>query len=243
VSVPHPTAAPEAPHTKVLAGPVQLRDTPAVRLERERRQVVDVCRRMRADGLVVGTSGNVSVRVGDLVVVSPSGLDYDDMTPASVGIHSLDGAPVEASMPPTTEMPMHLAIYERTDAGAVVHTHSTAATVLSTLVDEVPPIHYLIAMFGGAVRVAQYATYGTPELAAAMTEALRDRTACLLGNHGAVTYAPTLKAAYAQAGYLEWICEVHLRATTAGAPRLLSQEEIERVRTRLAEYGAPPKGE
>jgi L-fuculose-phosphate aldolase len=159
------------------------------------------------------------------------------MTPESVGVHRLDGEPVEASLPPTTEMPMHLALYEGTDAGAVVHTHSTAATVLSTLVEEVPPIHYLIAMFGGPVRVARYATYGTPELARAMTEALRDRTACLLGNHGAVTYAPTLKAAYTQAVYLEWICEVHLRATTAGTPRLLPVDEIERVRHRLASYG------
>jgi L-fuculose-phosphate aldolase len=213
-----------------------------VELQEERRQVVRICRRMRADGLVVGTSGNVSVRSGDLVAVSPSGLDYDEMTPDVVGVHRLDGEPVDAPLRPTTELPMHLAVYARTDARAVVHTHSTAATALSTLVDEVPPIHYLIAMFGGPVRVASYATYGTPELAAAMAAALDGRTACLLANHGAITYAATPARAYEQAVYLEWICEVFLRAS-GGAPRLLPPEEIERVRRKLAGYGPRRAGE
>jgi L-fuculose-phosphate aldolase len=206
-------------------------------LEEERSQVVAHCRRMRADGLVVGTSGNISVRSGDLVAVSPSGLDYDEMTPDLVGVHRLDGSAVEAPLPPTTEMPMHLAVYGRTDARAIVHTHSTAATVLSTLLEEVPPIHYLIAMFGGVVRVAPYATYGTPELAAGMVAALEGRTACLLGSHGAVTYGATLAEAYSRAVYLEWICEVYLRASAAGTPRLLPPEEIERVREKLTTYG------
>lgn len=206
----------------------------------ERGQVVGYCRRMRAEGLVVGTSGNVSVRAGDLVAVSPSGLDYDDMTPETVGVHRLDGAPVDAPLAPTTEMPMHLAIYTTTGAGAVVHTHSTAATVLSTLVDEVPPIHYLIAQFGGPVRVAPYATYGTPELAAGVTAALRGRNACLLANHGAIAYGADLAQAYTRAAYLEWICDVHLRASAAGTPALLPPEEIERVRRKLSAYGARP---
>jgi L-fuculose-phosphate aldolase len=161
------------------------------------------------------------------------------MTPEKVGVHRLDetGTPVDAPLRPTTEMPMHLAVYARTDAGAVVHTHSTAATVLSTLVDEIPPIHYLVAMFGGPVRVAEYATYGTPELADSMVAALQDRTACLLGNHGAITYAKTIAEAYSQAVYLEWLCDVYLRASAAGDPRLLGEEEIERVRRKLATYG------
>lgn len=195
---------------------------------------------MRAEGLVVGTSGNISVRGdGDLVAVSPSGLDYDEMTPDLVGVHRLDGSPVDAPLRPTTEMPMHLAVYARTDARAIVHTHSTSATVLSTLMDEVPPIHYLIAMFGGPVRVASYATYGTPELAASMITALEGRTACLLANHGAITYGETLAGAYSQAVYLEWICDVYLRAS-AGTPRLLPPEEIEKVREKLTAYGPAP---
>jgi L-fuculose-phosphate aldolase len=208
-----------------------------VELQEERREVADACRRMLADGLVVGTSGNISVRAGDLVAVSPSGLAYDEMTPETVGVHRLDGSPVDAPLKPTSEMPMHLTVYARTDARAIVHTHSTSATVLSTLVDEVPPIHYMIAMFGGPVRVAPYATYGTEELAAAMISALQDRTACLLGSHGAITYGTTLAAAYSQAVHLEWICEIYLRASAAGAPRLLPPEEIEKVRGKLVSYG------
>jgi L-fuculose-phosphate aldolase len=207
-------------------------------LEEERRQVVEYCRRLRQDGLVVATSGNISVRCGDLVVVSPSGVDYDELTPDLIGVHRLDGAPVEARLAPTTEMPMHLAAYERTGARAVVHTHSTAATVVSTLVDELPPIHYLIARFGGPVRVAPYATYGTGELAAGMVEALDGRTACILGNHGTVAVGDTLAEAYTGAVYLEWLCEVWVRASAVGRPRLLPLAEIERVRHRISTYGA-----
>lgn len=220
-----------------MAGGAAVGDTRHVEIEDERRQVADHCRKMRADGLVVGTSGNISVRAGDLLAVSPSGLDYDAMTPELVGVHRLDGSPVDAPLRPTSELPMHLAVYGRTEARAVVHTHSTSATVLSTLVDEVPPIHYMIAMFGGPVRVASYATYGTAELAEAMMTALEGRTACLLGNHGAVTYGTTLASAYAQAVQLEWLCEVYLRASAGRSPRLLPPEEIERVRRKLSEYG------
>ena len=117
-------------------------------------------------GLVVGTAGNVSVREGDLVAVTPSGVRYAGLTPELVGVHRLDGTAVEAPLAPTSELPLHLAIYAaRPEVGAVVHTHSPAATALSTLVDEVPAVHYYVAMFGGPVLVAPYATYGTDELA------------------------------------------------------------------------------
>jgi L-fuculose-phosphate aldolase len=206
-------------------------------LEKERREIVAYCRRLRPDGLVVATSGNISVRSGDLVAVTPSGVDYDELTPDQVGLHRLDGTPVEARFAPTTEMPMHLAVYEGTGTRGIVHTHSTAATVVSTLADELPPIHYLIAMLGGPVRVAPYATYGTDELAARAIEALDGRTACILGNHGTVAIGDTLAAAYTRAVYLEWLCEVWLRASTHGRPRLLPPEEIERVARKLSEYG------
>lgn len=211
---------------------------PGMVLEQERRQVSAYSRRLREDGLVVATSGNISVRSGDLVAVTPSGVAYDELTAEDVGVHRLDGTAVEARWAPTTETPMHLGIYERTGARAVVHTHSTAATVVSTLVDELPPIHYLITLFGGPVRVAPYATYGTDELAGAAVRALDGRTACILGNHGAVTIGETLAEAYDRAVYLEWLCEVWLRASTAGQPRLLSGEEIERVARKISGYGA-----
>ena len=207
-------------------------------LEEERCEVVAYSRRLRADGLVVATSGNISIRAGELVAVTPSGMDYDELSPDHVGLYRLDGSPAEARLAPTTEMPMHLAVYEGTEARAIVHTHSTAATVVSTLVDELPPIHYLIALFGGPVRVAPYATYGTDELAAGVVQALDGRTACILGNHGTVAVGGALAEAYTRAVYLEWLCEVWLRASAHGRPRLLPLAEIERVSRKISDYGA-----
>jgi L-fuculose-phosphate aldolase len=210
-------------------------------LEREREEIVRACRKLSAAGLVVGTAGNVSVRVGGLVAVTPSGVDYAELAAGDVGVHRLDGTPVEARLAPTSELPLHLAVYGA-DAGAaaIVHTHSVAATAVSTLADEVPAIHYYVAMFGGAVRVAPYATYGTDELASNAVHALRGRTACLLGSHGAVTTGPDLTTAYDRAVYLEWVCDVYLRAAAAGTPRLLPPGEIEAVAAKLASYGQRP---
>jgi L-fuculose-phosphate aldolase len=192
---------------------------------------------MVADRLVVGTSGNISARRGDLVAVTPSGLAYEELTPELVGVHRLDGTAVEAALPPTSELPMHLTAYAVTGANAVVHTHSTAATAVATLVDELPSVHYLVAWFGGPIRVARYATFGTGELADSMAEALAGRTGCLLGNHGTIAVGDTLRQAYAKAQYLEWLCDVWLRAKSAGEPRLLDTAEIDRVARKLASYG------
>jgi L-fuculose-phosphate aldolase len=209
-----------------------------------RAAIVTACRELARAGLVVGTAGNVSVREGDLVAVSPSGLRYADLTPSLVGVHRLDGSAVETPLAPSTELPLHLAIYAgRPGAGAVVHTHSPAATALSTLVDEVPAVHYYVAMFGGAsVPVAPYATYGTDELARNVVDALRDRTGALMGNHGAVTIGPDLPTALDKSAYLEWLCEVYLRASAAGPPRLLSAGEIAAVAMKMAGYGQRPPG-
>ena len=216
-------------------------------LEREREEIVRACQKLSAAGLVVGTAGNVSVLAGDLVAVTPSGVDYAELAARDVGVHRLDGTPVEARLAPTSELPLHLAVYGAyagdgagAGAAAIVHTHSVAATAVSTLADELPAIHYYVAMFGGTVRVAPYATYGTDELASGAVRALRGRTACLLGSHGAVTTGPDLKTAYDRAVYLEWVCDVYLRAAAAGTPRLLPADEIEAVAAKLASYGQRP---
>ena len=210
-------------------------------LPEARHAIVTTCQELSRSGLVVGTAGNVSVREGDLVAVTPSGLRYAELTPELVGVHRLDGAPVEAPLGPTSELPLHLAIYAaRPEVGAVVHTHSVAATALSTLVDEIPSVHYYMAMFGGPVLVAPYATYGTETLARNVVHALRDRTGCLMGNHGAVTVGPDLVTAHDKSIYLEWLCEVYLRASSAGSPRLLSALEIDAVGSKLEGYGQRP---
>jgi L-fuculose-phosphate aldolase len=205
-----------------------------VLLEDERHAVVAACRRLVADRLVVGTAGNVSVRSGDLVAVTPGGVDYATLSAETIGVHRLDGSPVEAALPPTSELPMHLAIYAARDAGAVVHHHSAASTALSLVVDEIPTSHYYSALFGGAVRVAAYATYGTDLLAEHVVTSLRERTAALMSNHGAVCLGSDLGQAYERALYLDWLCDVQLRALATGLPvKVLPADEIARVARRL----------
>jgi L-fuculose-phosphate aldolase len=206
-------------------------------LETERAAVVETCRRMVADGVVVGTAGNVSARAGDLLAITPTAVPYEQLSPEQVGVHRMDGTPVEAPYAPTSEMMLHLAAYWATDAGAVVHTHPVAATALSCVVDEVPPVHYYLAMFGDSVPVAAYAPYGTRQLADNAAVALRGRTACLLANHGAVTVGADLAQAYQRTRYLDWLCDVALRVLSSGyPPALLTRAQLAEVAPRLASY-------
>ncbi|MFV0130526.1 class II aldolase/adducin family protein [Streptomyces sp. HMX112] len=201
--------------------------------------LVATARRTVTDGLVVGTSGNVSVRVGDLVLVTPSGVPYDRLTPADATVVDLAGNRVRGELTPTSELPMHLEIYRHTPAGAVVHTHAVHATAVSTLVTELPPIHYMAAALGGPVRVAPYALYGTEELAGHMLTALADRTACLLRNHGTVAYGDSLDQAYDRTAQLEWMCRVWLTASSVPGhtPALLPPGELDRVAEKFRGYG------
>jgi len=208
-------------------------------------QVVRTARRTTADGLVVGTSGNVSARVGDTVLVTPSGVPYDRLGPRDVVGVDLDGRQVLGTLAPTSELPMHLAVYRHTeDAAAIVHTHAVHATAVSTLVDELPAIHYMTAALGGPVRVAGYALYGTDELAENMLSALRDRSGCLLRNHGTVVYGTTLDQAYDRTAQLEWMCQVWLAAAAVPGrtPTLLPPAELDRAAAKLSGYGQPRDG-
>ncbi|MEV6264418.1 class II aldolase/adducin family protein [Streptomyces sp. NPDC051784] len=203
--------------------------------------VVATARRTAADGLVVGTSGNVSARVGNIVLVTPSGVPYDRLGPEdAVGV-DLDGRQVLGDLAPTSELPLHLAVYRAADAAAVVHTHAVHATAVSTLVPEVPLIHYAAAMLGGPVRTAAYARYGTPELAENMLRALRGRTGCLLRNHGTVTYGATLDEAYDRTAQLEWMCRLWLTASSVPGhrPSLLTEAQLDDVVRALEGYGQP----
>ncbi|WP_030815525.1 class II aldolase/adducin family protein [Streptomyces sp. NRRL F-2799] len=207
--------------------------------ERAWDELVATARRTVADGLVVGTSGNVSVRVGDTVLVTPSGVPYDRLTPDGITGVDLSGRQVLGSLVPTSELPMHLAVYRTTDARAVVHTHAVHATAVSTLVAELPAIHYMTGALGGPVRVAPYAPYGTPELAAHVLSALQDRSGCLLRNHGTLTYGDTLDRAYDRTAQLEWMCRVWLTASSVPglSPSLLSEAELAEAGERLRGYG------
>jgi L-fuculose-phosphate aldolase len=202
-------------------------------------ELVATARRTVADGLVVGTSGNVSARIGDTVLVTPSGVPYDRLTPDDITGVDLTGRQVLGTLVPTSELPMHLAVYRTTDARAVVHTHAVHATAVSTLVTELPAIHYMSCALGGRVRVAPYATYGTDELAQNMLGALTDRSGCLLQNHGTITYGTTLDQAYDRTAQLEWMCRLWLTASSIPGltPSLLTDPQLSEVTDRLKGYG------
>jgi len=204
-------------------------------LATERELIAEFGRRMTRDRLVVGTSGNLSIRVGDLLAVTPAGHAYDTLTPELVCVLRPDGSLVEGELAPTSELPFHQLIYRHTDAAAVVHTHSTAATVVSTVVEELPTIHYILAVMGGPIRVAPYATFGTPELADNVLAAIEGRSGVLLANHGAITHGPAIEAAYDRALYLEWVAEVWLRAHALPGftPRILQEAEMAAVHAKI----------
>jgi L-fuculose-phosphate aldolase len=197
-----------------------------------RRAVAECGRRMVADGLVLGTAGNLSVRVDDLVAVSPSGMPYHLVEPEDVCVVDLAGKRIDGPHAPSSETLMHLDIYATTPARAVVHHHGLHSAAVSTVLDELPPIHYYALRLGGPVRVARYATYGTPELARSVHAALEDRTAALMQNHGAVAYGATLDEAYDRAQLLEWLCAMHTVASGLGSPRVLSDAELADVARR-----------
>jgi L-fuculose-phosphate aldolase len=208
-------------------------------LRAAREQLVRYGARLAADGLAVGAAGNLSVRVGDLIAITPSGIGYDELTPSDICVMTMGGDEVEAAETPSSELPMHLAVYAATDAGAVVHTHSAEVVALSATCTELPAVHYAITSLGGSVRVASYARFGSKGLADAAVAALRGRSAAILQNHGAICHGPTLRAAYDRAVLLEWLARVYRIARSHGEPRILSQAELDEVaaEARRRKYG------
>ena len=198
-------------------------------LQAAREQLVSYCGRLIADGLAVGAAGNMSVRVGDLVAITPSGVSYSELIPSDVCVVTLGGEEVEAPETPSSELPMHLAVYSATRAGAVVHTHSAEVIALSASRDELPAVHYAITSLGGPVRVAAYTRFGSAGLAEAAVTALAGRSAAILQNHGAICFGRSLAQAYDRALLLEWLARVYRLACSYGQPRTLSQAELDEV--------------
>jgi L-fuculose-phosphate aldolase len=204
-----------------------------------RQRVADAARRLSTERLVLGTAGNVSQRVGDRVAVTPTGAVLSELTADQVPVVDLDGRALEGELEPTSELGLHLGIYRKFEAGAVVHTHAPLATALSTALDELPVIHYHQLALGGTVRVARYETFGTEELAQGTLEALRERRAALMANHGAIVYGTSVEDAVEHSLLLEWLCEVYWRAATLGQPRTLDEEQCQAVIRQVTEraYG------
>lgn len=205
-----------------------------------RAAVTGCARQMVADGLVIGTSGNVSARAGQHIVITPSGRDYARLRDDELCVVDLAGQlvyPVDLPLRPSSELPMHLAAYQQTGAGAVVHTHSMFATAVATTCPELPAVHYNIGFLGGPVRVVPYATFGTEALADGLRAALDGRHAALLCNHGAVAVGADVAEAYQRARLVEWLAELYYRASRLGAPRLLSAGELAAFGEQVAALG------
>ena len=207
------------------------------RIDRLRAGLVRACRELAQTGLVVGSAGNVSVRSDDLVLVTPTGARLATLREDGLALVDLDGSLIDGPLLPTSELPLHLAVYRSFDARAVVHTHPPMATAVACVADELPCIHYTLLSLGGSVRVAPYATFGTAELADTVVEALQGRTAALMAGHGAVTYGADVDAAIAATELLEWACGVYVHACACGTPRVLDEQERLAVAEALATYG------
>ncbi len=194
-----------------------------------RERVAAASRELAAGGLVRGTAGNVSERVGELVAITPTGARLGELTAAHVTVVDLDGAVVDGPLAPTSEAGLHLGVYAHHPAGAVVHTHAPLATALGCVIDELPCVHYQMLALGGAVPVIPYFTFGSPELAEATVARLDGRQAALMANHGAITTGHDLVAAVENAHLLEWACTIYWRAAAIGEPRALTEDDLSAV--------------
>lgn len=209
-----------------------------------RESVAAAARRAAHEGLLIGMAGNVSARVDDVIAVTASGVALAGCRPEDVTVVTPTGYVLEGDLVPTSELSLHLGIYADTDPGstaAVVHTHAPYSTAIACVLEELPVLHYQQLLLGGPVPVAPYATFGTPELATHVREALSGRLAVLMANHGSVAVGATLDAAVENALLLEWLCELHHRAALIGTPRALTQEQQDAVVTQAINlsYGTP----
>ena len=193
---------------------------------RARTAIAAASRRLAAEGLLIGTAGNVGVALDGadtgLVAVTGTGVVLADAGAGDVTVVDADGSVVDGTLAPTSELDLHLDLLSRPDVGAVVHTHAPVGTALSLVLDELPCVHYQQLLLGGSVPVVPFAVFGSAELARSVRTALRDRHAALLANHGTVTIGPDLDTAVERALLLEWACHLYWRAASIGTPRALS---------------------
>ncbi len=206
-----------------------------------RRAIIDACLEMNAMGLNQGTSGNISVRYGQTMLISPSAIKYDRMQPDMIATLPIEGeyGTWDGPLKPSTEWRFHLDILrKRPEVGAIVHLHSPFATILAILREPIPACHYMIAAFGGDdIRCSGYACYGTKALSDEALLALKDRNGCLLANHGMIAVGPTLDKAIWMAIELETIAKQYYHAKLLGEPVILTERDLEETRINFATYG------
>lgn len=204
-----------------------------------RESIVQAMRTLDARGLNRGTSGNISVRFGNGMLVTPSGITPDRLTADMIVPVNGEGESPSDAARPSSEWQMHLGLYKRReDARAIVHCHARYSTILACAHREIPPLHYMVAVSGGSsVPVAPYATFGSEELAQSVSETLEGRYACLMANHGLIALAPSLPMAMAIADEIEEQAAVYCGTLTIGGAKLLDGAEMGRVLKAFSRYG------
>lgn len=209
-------------------------------LENQRIEIVEYGKKIITSGLTKGTGGNLSIfeREKGLMAISPSGIDYFDIRPEDIIIMDMDGKIIEGDKKPSSEYELHKIFYERrTDIDAIIHTHTMYATTISCLNWDLPAVHYMIAVAGKNVRCADYATFGTIELAENAYIAMEDRRAVLLANHGLLAGAQTLANAFNITEEVEYVAELYYRTKAIGNPVILSDEEMAVMDVKFKSYG------
>lgn len=198
-------------------------------LRAARESVTELGLELLESGLTKGSGGNVSVRDGDRVAVSPSGIPYEEVTPETVPVVDLDGNRLEGELDPSNETPMHTMIYaERDDVGGIVHSHSPYASTFASLAEPIPASHYLIAYAGTEVPVAGYEPPGSEALGELAVEALGDEhNACLLQNHGVIAVGEDGSDAMEVAEMVEFVARIHYQASAIGDPVVMDDEDLE----------------
>jgi L-fuculose-phosphate aldolase len=209
-----------------------------------RQEIIETARRMQACGLNQGTSGNLSVRLEDRLLITPTGMQYDRMRDEDVVELMFDGRVVGSGMP-SSEWRIHRDILaSRRDADVVLHAHPMFATALACLRRPIPAFHYMVAVAGGdSIRCAPYARFGTQPLSDMALAALQDRRACLMANHGILVLGDSLEKALALAIEVETLAGQYLRTLEVGEPVLLTSAEMNEVLTAFKTYGQPQKPE
>ncbi|MDY6774975.1 MAG: class II aldolase/adducin family protein [Halobacteria archaeon] len=196
----------------------------------------------RLSSLTPGTTGNLSVRNDDYFCITPTGVRYGEVEAEDVPVMNSDGEKVKGELEPSSETPMHSDVYEEFGSRAVLHLHSPAATTVGVLREEIPAVHYAVGLAGGRVPLAEYATYGTPELGENVVEAMKDEDrdgskACVIPNHGLVVRGDGVEEVFETAVNVEFTAEVYLRAKAVGDPVELSDDEIEKVIEKFKGHG------
>ncbi|MFI3086098.1 L-fuculose-phosphate aldolase [Streptococcus sp. 2022WUSS037] len=209
-------------------------------MEKERKELIKYGKKLVTEGLTKGTGGNLSVfnREKGLMAITPSGIDFFEIKEEDIVIMNLEGQVVEGEKLPSSEWYMHLIQYQkREDLDAVIHAHTTYGTVLAVLREPLPASHYMIAVAGKDVRVADYATYGTKELAENAAEAMKDRRAVFLANHGILAGAQDLLNAFNIIEEVEYCSKIYCVAKSMGEPVILPDEEMELMAEKFKTYG------